>query len=97
MAQGGPFARSNLNDSFLLLLMFVISTAVPSLVLSADVAERQRAQDQEHLLLRELSHRVGNTLAVLSLYHVSGEANSSVAESKPRHVVGSFVISEEPP
>jgi two-component sensor histidine kinase len=65
MAQGGPFARSNLNDSFLLLLMFVISTAVPSLVLSADVAERQRAQDQEHLLLRELSHRVGNTLAVL--------------------------------
>jgi two-component sensor histidine kinase len=65
MAQGGPFARSNLNDSFLLLLMFVISTAVPSLVLSADVAERQRAQDQERLLLRELSHRVGNTLAVL--------------------------------
>ena len=65
MAQGGPFARSNLNDAFLLLLMFVISTAVPSLVLSADVAERQRAQDQERLLLRELSHRVGNTLAVL--------------------------------
>jgi len=65
MAQGGPFARSNMNDSFLLLLMFVISIAVPSLVLSADVAERQRAQDQERLLLRELSHRVGNTLAVL--------------------------------
>ena len=40
--------------TFLLLLMFVISTAVPSLVLSADVAERQRAQDQERLLLREL-------------------------------------------
>jgi two-component sensor histidine kinase len=43
----------------------MISTAVPSLALSADIAERQRAQDQEHLLLRELNHRVGNTLAVL--------------------------------
>jgi two-component sensor histidine kinase len=65
MVRGGPFARASLNDSFLLLLMFMISTAVPSLALSADVAERQRAQDQEHVLLRELSHRVGNTLAVL--------------------------------
>jgi len=81
MVQGGPFARSNLNDSFLLLLMYIISTAVPSLVLSADVAERQRAQDQEHLLLRELSHRVGNTLAVLqSIFRRSVRHARSVAD-----------------
>src|SRR5215813_13488247 len=35
---GGPFARSNLNDSFLLLLAFIISISVPSLALSAEVA-----------------------------------------------------------
>ncbi len=47
LAGGGPFARENLDDSFLLLLMFMIATAVPSLVLSADVAVRKRTE--EHL------------------------------------------------
>jgi two-component sensor histidine kinase len=61
----GPFAKDTLNDSFLLLLMFMITTTVPSLALSADLAERQRAQDQQQLLLREFSGRVGNTLAVV--------------------------------
>ena len=37
----GPFADTSLNDSFLLLLMFMISTSVPSLALSADVAMRK--------------------------------------------------------
>jgi integral membrane sensor domain MASE1 len=45
MAGGGPFVRSNLNDSFLLLLMFLISTSLPSLALSADVVQRRRAED----------------------------------------------------
>src|SRR5262249_25472389 len=38
---GGPFTGSTLNESFLLLIVFVISTAVPSLALSADVAMRK--------------------------------------------------------
>jgi two-component sensor histidine kinase len=62
----GPFARATLNESFLLLLMFMISTTIPSLALSADVADRRQAQEHQQLLLRELSHRVGNTLAVLN-------------------------------
>ena len=66
MMQGGPFARATLNESFLLLLMFMISTAIPSLALSADITARQRAQEHQQLLLRELSHRLGNALAVLS-------------------------------
>ena len=41
---GGPFADNNLNDSFLLLLMFMISTSLPSLALSADVAMRKRVE-----------------------------------------------------
>jgi two-component sensor histidine kinase len=63
--EGGPFARSTLNDSFLLLLMFIISISVPSLVLSADVAVRRRTQDAQRLLAAELSHRVKNTLATV--------------------------------
>ncbi len=41
---GGPFGRSTLNDSFLLLLAFVISISVPSLALSAEVAMRKSSR-----------------------------------------------------
>jgi len=44
-AGGGPFAHADLNQSFLLTLTFVISTALPSLVLSADVAVRRRSEE----------------------------------------------------
>ena len=44
-AGGGPFARPDLNASFLLLMTFGISTAVPSLVLSADAASRGRREE----------------------------------------------------
>jgi signal transduction histidine kinase/CheY-like chemotaxis protein len=44
LAGGGPFARPNLNDSLLLLLMFLISISVPSLALSATIATRRRAE-----------------------------------------------------
>jgi signal transduction histidine kinase/CheY-like chemotaxis protein len=47
--RGGPFWRESLNDSFLLLLMFLISTSVPSLALSATIAIRRRTET----LLRE--------------------------------------------
>src|SRR6266481_2112980 len=64
-SNGGPFARSNLNDSFLLLLAFMISISVPSLALSADVATRKRHEDHIEFVLRELSHRSKNLLAVV--------------------------------
>jgi two-component sensor histidine kinase len=66
LLQTGPFARPTLNESFLLLLMFIVSATIPSLALSADVTARRQAQQHQQLLLRELSHRVGNTLAVLN-------------------------------
>jgi two-component sensor histidine kinase len=62
---GGPFARSNLNDSFLLLLAFMISISVPSLALSADVATRKRHEDHLEFVMHELSHRSKNLLAVI--------------------------------
>ena len=47
LLQCGPFAKPNLNDSFILLLAFTISTSVLSLALSADVAVRHRIENQQ--------------------------------------------------
>src|ERR1700680_3651490 len=55
--EGGPFTRSNINDSFLLVLAFMISISVPSLALSADVAMRRSADDRERLI-HELSDQL---------------------------------------
>jgi two-component sensor histidine kinase len=64
-SNGGPFARTNLNESFLLLLAFVISISVPSLALSADVATRKRHENHVEFVMHELSHRSKNLLAVV--------------------------------
>ena len=64
-SNGGPFAGSNLNDSFLLLLVFIISISVPSLALSADVATRKRHENHIEFVMHELSHRSKNLLAVV--------------------------------
>lgn len=64
-AGGGPFARTNLNDSFLLLLAFMISISLPSLALSADVATRRRHEDHIEFVMHELSHRSKNLLTVV--------------------------------
>ena len=47
LLQCGPFAKPSLNDSFILLLAFTISTSVLSLALSTDVAARQRIENQQ--------------------------------------------------
>ncbi|MEX0591533.1 MAG: MASE1 domain-containing protein [Xanthobacteraceae bacterium] len=50
----GPFLRNDLNESFLLLLAFMISAALPSLALSAAVGVRKRAEE----ILRDNEARV---------------------------------------
>jgi integral membrane sensor domain MASE1/DNA-binding CsgD family transcriptional regulator/PAS domain-containing protein len=45
--QCGPFAKPSLNDSFILSLAFVISTAVLSLALSTDVAVRCQIENEQ--------------------------------------------------
>ena len=66
LAGGGPFARDNLNDSFLILLMFMITTAVPSLALSADVAVRKATEEQLRRAQAELAERVDVRTAALT-------------------------------
>jgi two-component sensor histidine kinase len=61
----GPFVGGSLNESFLLLLTFMISVSVPSLALSADLAVRQRHDEHIHFVMRELSHRSKNILSVV--------------------------------
>jgi PAS domain S-box-containing protein len=73
-AGGGPFARADLNESFLLLLSFGISTAVPSLVLSADAASRARTEEMLRRTNRRIDMRVERRTAALA------EANRRLLE-----------------
>jgi two-component sensor histidine kinase len=65
MSNAGPFVSSSLNESFLLLLTFMISVSVPSLALSADVAVRRRHEEHVSFVMRELSHRSKNLLFIV--------------------------------
>src|SRR5262249_18153117 len=65
ISNAGPFVRSSLNESFLLLLAFMISVSVPSLALSADVAVRRRHQEHVNFVMHELSHRSKNLLSIV--------------------------------
>jgi PAS domain S-box-containing protein len=65
VADSGPFAQGTLNDSFLLLLMFMISMAVPSLALSADVAVRRRSEEELRRMQDHLNQQVDARTAAL--------------------------------
>src|SRR5262245_27557520 len=65
ISNAGPLVRSSLNESFLLLLAFMISVSVPSLALSADVAVRRRHQEHVNFVMHELSHRSKNLLSIV--------------------------------
>ena len=65
-AGGGPFARPDLNESFLLLLTFGISTVVPSLVLSADAAARRRTEEMLRRANQRIDMRVKRRTAALA-------------------------------
>ena len=54
---GGPFTTADLNVSFLLVLMFLISITVPSLLLSADVEVRKKAEESLRRAQIELEGR----------------------------------------
>jgi signal transduction histidine kinase/CheY-like chemotaxis protein len=58
LAGAGPFAGSTLNDAFLLLLMYMISTSVPTLALSANASLHRRTERS----LREAHAELGKTV-----------------------------------
>jgi PAS domain S-box-containing protein len=66
VASGGPFGREALNESFLLLMMFMIGVGVPCLALSADVAVRQQTEIELRRTKDELNLRVEHRTAALT-------------------------------
>jgi PAS domain S-box-containing protein len=68
LRNGGPFARTDLNELFLLVIAFIISISVPSLALSADVAARGRAETYGRFLhdLSDKLRRLGDPDAIMS-------------------------------
>ncbi len=82
IAQVGPFAQLGLNESFLLLLTFMLSVSVPSLALSADVEMRRRSEDDLRRIQAELDQRVKDRTAALADANLQlGKANSQLADA----------------
>ena len=75
-----PFAAQDLNESFLLLLMFMTSVAIPSLALAAEVAVRRRTEENLRRIQDELNERVVRRTAALT------EANLALREEVERRL-----------
>ncbi len=80
----GPFGDIGLNESFLLLLTFMISVSVPSLALSADVAMRRLTEDSMLRAQAELDRRVKERTAALA------DANIQLMEAQRLANLGSW-------
>jgi signal transduction histidine kinase/ActR/RegA family two-component response regulator len=72
VAGGGPFWRTSLNDSFLLLLMFLITTTVPSLALSATVAIRRQSAGEAQAALEETRDQLAQAQKMEALGQLTG-------------------------
>ena len=66
-SSAGPFSATSLNDSLLLVLVFLISVGVPSLALSADVAMRKSIEENLRRTHTELDRRVEMRTADLAV------------------------------
>jgi PAS domain S-box-containing protein len=88
VAQVGPFAQTGLNESFLLLLTFMLSISVPSLALSADVEMRRRTEDDLRRIQTELDQRVKDRTAALA------DANRQLADANTQLSDANIQLSE---
>ncbi|WP_213290156.1 MASE1 domain-containing protein [Bradyrhizobium sp. sGM-13] len=91
---GGPFATADLNVSFLLVLMFLISITVPSLLLSADVEVRKKAEESLRRAQTELERKVAERTQELELANAAKSRFLAMASHdlrQPLHALGLFV------
>jgi signal transduction histidine kinase/CheY-like chemotaxis protein len=94
LAGGGPFTTADLNDSFLLVLMFLISITVPSLLLSADVEVRKKAEESLRRAQIELERKVAERTQELELANAAKSRFLAMASHdlrQPLHALGLFV------
>ncbi len=101
-AGAGPFSLADPNESFLLLLAFMISVSVPSLALSAAISARDSTESElrlsearlreitarQSLLLAELSHRVNNILSVIQAIATRTLSDNLSSEQTKKNLVG---------
>jgi PAS domain S-box-containing protein len=80
----GPFGPFGLNESFLLLLTFMVSLSLPSLALSADVAMRRATEESLRRTQDELDSRVKERTAALA------DANIHLQEAQRLANLGSW-------
>lgn len=91
---GGPFTSEDLNSSFLLVLMFLISITVPSLLLSADVEVRKKAEESLRRAQVDLEHKVAERTQELELANAAKSRFLAMASHdlrQPLHALGLFV------
>ncbi|WP_084305866.1 MASE1 domain-containing protein [Bradyrhizobium sp. ARR65] len=94
LAGGGPFTTADLNASFLLVLMFLISITVPSLLLSADVEIRKKAEESLRRAQVELERKVAERTQELELANAAKSRFLAMASHdlrQPLHALGLFV------
>jgi PAS domain S-box-containing protein len=84
LQHAGPFGHMGINESFLLLLTFMISLSVPSLALSADVAMRRASEEALRRTQAELDRRVRERTAALA------DANIQLQEAQRLADLGSW-------
>jgi PAS domain S-box-containing protein len=80
----GPFGQLGMNESFLLLLTFMICVTVPSLALSADAGRRHAVEDDLRRTQIELDARVKERTAALN------DANIHLTEAQRLANLGSW-------
>ncbi|MET4180687.1 signal transduction histidine kinase [Bradyrhizobium sp. JR7.2] len=91
---GGPFTTADLNVSFLLVLMFLISITVPSLLLSADVEVRKKGEESLRHAQVELERKVAERTHELELANAAKSRFLAMASHdlrQPLHALGLFV------
>ena len=91
---GGPFTTAYLNVSFLLVLMFLISITVPSLLLSADVDVRKKAEESLRRAQIDLERKVAERTQELELANAAKSRFLAMASHdlrQPLHALGLFV------
>ena len=89
LARSGPFDRDTLNESFLLLLTFMIGVTVPSLALSADAAMRRRTEDALRAVHADLNRRVADRTADLT------DANFALQDEVERRKHAETVLDQQ--
>ena len=91
---GGPFTTADLNVSFLLVLMFLISITVPSLLLSADVEVRKKGEKRLRRAQIELERKVAERTQELELANAAKSRFLAMASHdlrQPLHALGLFI------